>query len=323
MNSDPTFQPAWWLPGGHAQTLWPVLFRRRRPLTLRRERVELPDGDELELAHLVDKRGPRVLILHGLEGSLHSHYANGLLHALGRAGFNATFMFFRGCNGRPNRLPRSYHSGDTGDIRFIIGHLGDSDRPVSAAVGYSLGGNALLKFLGEEGSRCQLQAAAAVSVPYRLDEAADRLNKGLSRIYQAHLLASLRRNYKRKFARMPSPLAVDVDKLKTFWAFDDQVTAPLHGFKGAEDYYRRSSSRQFLADIGIPTLLLHAHDDPFMYPRTPPTEKELSADTRLELSRHGGHVGFVGGGCAPRGGYFVECRIVEYLRARIWPDPTT
>jgi len=313
------FTPAWWLPGGHAQTLWPVVFRRRHPLTLRHERIETPDGDELELAHLPERRGPRVLVLHGLEGSLHSHYANGLLHALRQAGFNATFLFFRGCNGRPNRLPRAYHSGDTGDIRFVIETLRADGRAIDAAVGYSLGGNALLKYLGEEGHSAPLRAAAAVSVPYRLADAAQRLQHGFSRLYQAHLLASLRRAYKRKFTLMPSPLKVDVDRLKSFRAFDDQVTAPLHGFRGVEDYYQSASCRRYLPSISPPTLLLHARNDPFMYPDTAPTPGELAPDTRLELHTSGGHTGFVAGS-PTRPGWYAEQRILRFLRESIGRD---
>ncbi len=309
--SEHPFRPAWWLPGGHAQTLWPVAFRHRHALPLRHELLRTPDGDELELAHLPETDGPRVLILHGLEGSLRSHYANGLLTQLHHAGWNATFLFFRGCNGRPNRLPRSYHSGDTGDIRLVIERMKDDARPIDAAVGYSLGGNALLKYLGEEGAATPLRAAAAVSVPYRLADAAQRLDQGFSRIYQAYLLASLRAGYKRKFATMPSPLDVDVDRLQSFWQFDDQVTAPLHGFAGVEDYYCRASCRPFLPTIAVPTLLLHALDDPFMYPQTPPRPVELADDTRLELYPSGGHVGFVAGGGR---GYYAEQRILAFLR---------
>ena len=310
----PVFKPAWWLPGPHAQTLWPVMRRPRRPLALRHEQLELPDGDALELAHLGDHDAPRVLILHGLEGSLHSHYANGLLYALDQAGYNATFMFFRGCNGQPNRLPRSYHSGDTEDPRFIIDFLNRTRGPVAAAVGYSLGGNVLLKYLGEEGEACPLRAAVAVSVPYRLDQASERLDRGASRLYQRYLLSSLKRNYKRKSEKIRALQKVDVGEIKTFREFDDRVTAPLHGFRDADDYYRRASSRQFLPGIGVPTLLLHALDDPFMYPHTAPEPGELSRSTRLLLYPRGGHVGFVSGALPGREAYVAEKVIVDYLR---------
>ena len=305
------FSPLWWLKNPHLQTLYPVFFRTRQELYIRRERLELGDSDFLDLAW-IDREGPLVLVLHGLEGSLRSHYAAAVMAALAGGGYRPVFMHFRGCSGEPNRLDRAYHSGDTGDLAAVVSHLERvACEPPFAAIGYSLGGNVLLKWLGEQGGAAPIAAAVAVSVPFRLADGAGRMGGGLSRIYQRHLIRRLQAGYRRKFAHRPSPLRVEIDRLDTFWRFDDQVTAPLHGFRDVEDYYARSSSRQFLARIRKPTLIVHAADDPFMFPDTVPKAEELSDTVTLELSRHGGHVGFIGGRWRPR--YWLEPRILKFL----------
>ena len=308
------FKPAWWLPSPHLQTLWPVWFRRRPRLRLQKERVELHDGDFVDLCWSRREQGPVVLILHGLEGSLHSHYAPGLMKTLESEGFRPVFMYFRGCSGEPNRLPRSYHSGDTGDIAEVVEYIGARlHASVYAAVGFSLGGNALLKWLGETGETNPLSRVVAVSAPYDLAAAAKRMERGVSRLYQNYLLYSLKRNYKRKFSRMASPLAVDVDEYTSFREFDDAVTAPLHGFDGVDHYYRASSSRQYLKHIRVKTRLIHALDDPFMFADSAPRQDELSSSIELLLSPHGGHVGFVAGRLPWKPVYWHEDRIIEFL----------
>ena len=305
------FKPHWLLRSPHLQTLWPVLARRKPPAG-RRERLELPDGDFLDLLWF-DGQGPLVIVMHGLEGSIESHYAAAMMHSLRQHGFTGLFMHFRGCSGEPNRLDRAYHSGETADFMAVLEHaVAMSGKPLHAAIGYSLGGNVLLKWLGETGESAPLERAVAVSVPFRLEAAGQRLERGFSRLYQNHLMEKMRNGYKARFEMRPSPLDVDVESLRTFWQFDDQVTAPLHGFAGADDYYRRCSSRQFLKCIARPTLILHAEDDPFMFPETVPGEEELSPQVTLELSRHGGHVGFIGGTLLPT--RWLEQRIIGYLQ---------
>ncbi len=308
------FRPAWWLPGPHLQTLWPTLLRRRPRLALQRERLELTDGDFLDLSWTGPATGPVVLVLHGLEGSLHSHYAAGLLDTLARSGYRACLVHFRGCSGEPNRLPRSYHSGDTGDVQAVAEHIRAScGRYPYAAVGFSLGGNVLLKWLGEQGSLAPVERAVAVSVPFVLNDAALRLRQGFSRVYERHLIGKLQAKFRAKFRNLACPLQVDVGTLRSFRRFDDQVTAPLHGFSGVDDYYRRASSRQYLALIRVPTLLLHAADDPFMYPHTVPGAHELAESVELELAARGGHVGFIAGRWPARAEYWLEHRILRWL----------
>lgn len=306
------FKPLWWLANPHLQTLWPVLFGRKR-IHGRSERLELDDGDFLDLRWL-DGDGPLVVVVHGLEGSIDSHYAGAMMQALQKHGFHGLFMHLRGCSGEPNRLDRSYHSGETGDLAAVVRHAASvTGKPVFAMIGYSLGANALLKWLGEEGGKPPLQRAVAVSVPFQLGDAARKLSTGFSRLYQSHLLERLRRNYRRKFRRRASPLPVDVDTLRDFYSFDDRITAPLHGFSSADDYYRQSSSRQYLKNILCETLILHAQDDPFMFEESIPRNEELSSHVTLELSKHGGHVGFIGGKVLPQ--RWLEPRIIRFLQS--------
>jgi hypothetical protein len=309
------FVPAWWCRGPHAQTVWARLARRAPEIRFWRERLELPDGDFIDLDWSENGNGPIVIVLHGLEGSSGSPYARGLMHAIEQRGWRGVVMHFRGCSGEPNRLARSYHSGDTGDLSCFVNTLRrrEPHTPL-AVVGFSLGGNVLLKWLGKAGGAAPLRSAVAVSVPYVLGCAADRLNQGFSRLYQWQLLRSLRNNVAEKRNRIKLPLRIrDLSTLRSFRDFDEHVTAPLHGFDGADHYYTVSSSRQYLKDIVVPTLLLHARDDPFMIENAIPEPDELSEAVVLELSTHGGHVGFVTGTWPWRAHYWLEERIPAYL----------
>jgi len=308
------FKPAWWLGSPHLQTLWPVFFKNRHVLDLLSEQVELDDGDFIDLCWSKKDSEKTILILHGLEGDINSHYINGIIHQLERAGCRPVLMHFRGCSGRINRLARAYHSGETGDLAYIVEHLRKvTGRYPYAAIGYSLGGNVLLKWLGETSENNPLKRAVAVSVPFRLHDAAARLQLGISRIYREHLLKSLRNTYIKKFKKIKSPIDVDVRGLKSFWDYDDKVTAPLHGFTGAQDYYDRCSSRQYLTGINVPTRIIHSVDDPFMFDTTAPAVDELSPDIDLLLTRGGGHVGFVAGASPLRPVYWCEDRTVEFI----------
>jgi predicted alpha/beta-fold hydrolase len=323
-----TFKPAWWLPGAHLQTLWASFLRAPLQLARDRERLWLEDGDFIDL----DWHGPHtaevplVLLLHGLTGSSNSHYILGQQQALAAQGWASVALNWRGCSGEPNLLPRSYHSGVSDDLATVIQHL-QAVRPLAPlyAVGYSLGGNVLLKYLGESGERSGLQAAVAVSVPFRLDHCADRIDLGFSRVYQAHFMRELRahmqdkKQHFRSNNQQPHLAALEqlgpLDKMRTFWDFDGQVTAPLHGYADADDYYRRVSSRYFLPEIKVPTLLIHAADDPVVFRHSVPEPSELASTTQLELHAHGGHVGFIDG---PPGkpGLYLERRIPQWLFSR-------
>ena len=313
------FEAAWWCRNPHIQTIFSNRLRSRPRLTLQRERVELADGDFIDIDWSANTDGPIVLLLHGLQGSSRSNYARALARAFDRAGWRTAILHFRGCSDEPNRLARSYHSGDTGDVAYVAQLLRQRHpRTPLAAVGVSLGGNVLLKWLGETGGANPLAAAVAVSVPFLLNRAADRLNSGFARLYQWDLLLALRRSLAAKRRRVAVPLAIEsLSLLKTIRDFDDHVTAPLHGFRDATHYYAESSSRQYLRNIRVPTLMIQARDDPFMTPDVIPELSELSNCTRLEVYPHGGHVGFVGGTWPWRPRYYLEERVPEFLRAHL------
>lgn len=276
----------------------------------------MPDSDFLDLAWMPDAGGPVVLVLHGLEGSVHSPYAGAILHALHAGGFLAVLMHHRGCSGEPNRLARGYHSGETGDLAHVVNEL-RRRYPQRAlfVIGYSIGGNMLLKWLGETGTNSNIAAAVAVSVPFVLADAADRLCRGTSRLYQWHLLRHMKRTVHRKITLLRGRIDVEAALASdSFWQFDDRVTAPLHGFRNVDDYYARASSRPWLKHIATPTLLLHARDDPFMFPDSLPEAHELPHCVTLELAQRGGHVGFIHGPLPGLTRYWLEQRIVQHLQ---------
>lgn len=313
-----SFKPAWWLKNSHLQTIWPSICKREiKNLVLRRERVELPDGDFIDLDWLNEKQsGPLVLILHGFEGSIESHYAKTILQKISLEGWRGVFMHFRGCSGEPNRLARGYHSGETEDVAYIVQMI--RQRPGNefmAAIGYSLGGNVLLKWLGETAEKNPLKVAIAVSVPFELHKASSRIQHGFSRFYQWYFLRCVRDRLLRKFKSVPPPFdPEDLLNVHTLRDLDEEYTAPLHGFNSADEYYTHASSRQFLRYIQVPTLILHAKDDPFMTTDAIPSREELSSSVELEVSPYGGHVGFVYGTVPWRPQYWLEERIPLFLR---------
>jgi predicted alpha/beta-fold hydrolase len=235
-------------------------------------------------------------------------------------------LHFRGCSGEPNRQVASYSAGHTGDLDYVSRLLRRREplTPI-ACVGYSLGASVLLKWLGERGTDAPIQAAVAVSVPFRLELTVQRLDRGFSRLYQNYLLRQLRRHYRRKIQwqhQFPLPFRALL-KLRNFYEFDNFVTAPLHGYADADDYYRRASCRPYLKQIRVDTLILHALDDPFMVPAGVPQAAELADSITLELSPGGGHVGFVTGPFPWRAGYWLEQRIPLFLAERFTPAGTT
>ena len=318
------FSPCPGLNSPHLQTIWSPLFRKSRVLKRQRERFTTADNDFLHLDWYGPEQSDRlVVLLHGLTGSSDSKYITGLQTHLNMQGVQSVCINFRGCSGEPNLLPRSYHSGDSQELRDVLAHL-KQHRPGKQlmAVGYSLGGNVLLKYQGEEGSSSLLSAAVAVSVPFRLDHCAQQMNHGASRMYRNRFLSDMHRQMHHKLQFFQQQGWNDRAKelqhftsyghLKTFEAFDHYITAALHGFRNGNDYYRKASSRFYLEGISRPTLIIHSSDDPFMTPDCVPQPHELSNSTRLELTRRGGHVGFIGG--RPHQlNYWLEQRIPEFL----------
>ncbi|UAA38899.1 hydrolase [Paraneptunicella aestuarii] len=316
-----SFTPPWWAKNRHIQTIWPRFFQRREALNVIPQRLELPDGDFLDLSWSERPSGCKGLVamFHGLEGSIRSHYANDMIAKLFKDGWWVVLMHFRGCSGEPNRLPRSYHSGETSDALYFLEYLKQKslDVPKMVAMGFSLGGNMLLKLLGENPHQSLVSAGVAVSPPMRLDECSQSISKGFSRIYQSYLLKSMRENLMQKmqrvdFANMLKIPADLVPKIGSFREFDEKVTAPLHGFASADDYYQRCSSMQYLRNIQTPTLIVHSKDDPFMNEAVVPKPEQLSSTVELDVTEKGGHVGFMQGTpWNPK--IWLHSRVLDYL----------
>lgn len=314
------FRPARWLPGPHAQTLGGKLMRSHEPPPRERLRLEMPDGDfvDVDLSPDPAPDAPLVLVLHGLEGSARRGYVVSLCHALLRADLRPAALNFRGCSGEANRRARSYHSGETGDLALVVEELRERhpDRPLGL-VGFSLGGNVLLKYLGERGDGLDpaVKGAVAISVPFDLAAGSRIIEEGLwGRLYTHYFLRMLKERVRAR--RRVLEKHVDVRaalEAPTLWAFDDAVTAPLHGFRDARDYYRKSSSLGFLERIRVPTLLLQARDDPFQpAERLPEGEVRENPSLVAAFPERGGHVGFVSGPpWAPR--FWAERESVRFL----------
>ena len=325
------YQAPKWLPGGHAQTISPLLIKPAAP-AYRRERWQTSDGDFIDLDWnpfsappgapartplVIPLVTPLVILFHGLEGNSNSHYALALMRALAAIGWLGVVVHFRGCSGQANRLPRAYHSGDSEEIDWILRRLRNENpqRPLFA-VGVSLGGNALLKWLGERGASASsvLDGAAAVSAPLDLTACGHHLGRGFNRVYSRHFLRTLKPAAAELLGRFPG--LFDERRLRaaaTLYDFDDLVTGPLHGFTGAEDYWRRASSKPWLQAIRLPTLVLNARNDPFLPGAALPNADQAGAAVTLEFPRQGGHVGFVSGRFPGTLGWMPE-RVLQFFK---------
>ncbi len=319
------FVPAWWCRGHHLQTVWRRLFGETPRLPLKRERWETPDDDFLDLDFLEPSssnnklnQSPTVLLLHGLEGSSRAEYILGMFRSACRMGWRGVALNFRSCSGEVNRQKRFYHSGETSDLDWVVRRL-HQRRPESPLfiVGFSLGGNVLLKWLGENGKACPpaVQAAVAVSVPFDLEVAAHRVDRGVSQIYGRIFLKTLKEKALLKERKYPGLIDPDaVRRITSFAEFDDKVTAPIHQFKSGLDYWSKNSSQKFLSEIRIRTLLIHAEDDPFLPGDCLPRERILRSKwLEADILPCGGHVGFVQGSWPWKAVYWAESRAVNFL----------
>jgi predicted alpha/beta-fold hydrolase len=319
-----------WLPGGHLQTIWPLA---RRPVApdYMRVRWETPDGDFLH-ADWIQKRpeAPLVVLFHGLEGCSHSHYARAIMGYLEQRRWNGVVPHFRGCSGKPNRLLRAYHSGDSAEIGWILHRLAERYRegPIFA-VGISLGGNALLKWLGEQGDAARkiVAGAAAVCAPLDLEISGLALGEGFNRLYTERFLRTLKAKALEK-ARTHPDHQLDVARIRkarTLYEFDDAFTAPVHGFAGVLDYWQRASSLPHLHGIRVRTLLLNARNDPFVPPEILPDPASLPRRVTAEYPDTGGHVGFLRGAFPGHLNWLPE-RLVNHFtqpRRRRCPAPVS
>ncbi|SEN24439.1 YheT family hydrolase [Nitrosomonas marina] len=302
LYTEPYVAPKW-MPGGNAQTIYPFLMRQKPLFVYRRVRWELDDGDFIDVDWLdghVD--APLVIIFHGLEGGSNSHYIISIKNILQRYGWHSVVIHFRGCSGSPNRLPRAYHAGDSAEIDWMVRRIIQEHRQINAeyqpvyAIGVSLGGNALLKWLGEQGSEAKnwLNGVAAISVPLDLAAAGAALDSGFNQVYTHHFLSTLKYKAFEKLEKFPGLFdGKALSKCKSIYEFDNIVTAPLHGFRDTDDYWRQSSSKQWLPHIHVPTLLINACNDPFMPASVLPEGDEVSAAVTRVFPDEGGHAGFV------------------------------
>ena len=312
-------RPAAFLFNGHLQTIVPSTLRQVPGVAYRRERLELPDGDFLDLDWALASNQPAGqvgIISHGLEGDTSRPYVRGMARALNQAGFDALAWNYRGCSGETNRLLRSYHLGDTGDLATVVRTAIDAKGYQEVFLtGFSAGGNVTLKYLGEHAAQVppQVRRAAVFSVPTDLKASSHHIGRWQNYVYLRRFMASLRNKMREKAAHLPGQLDLaELDALRNFPQFDERYTAPLHGFASADDYYEHAASGQYLAGIRVPTLLVNALNDPFLpascYPRA---TAEASDCFFLETPLSGGHVGFAEG--APNGAYYSERRAIDFF----------
>ena len=314
-NHDP-YQTRYLGRSGHFQTVFPTLFRRVQGVEWQRERLTTPDGDFIDLDWLVNDCPRLVVLCHGLEGNSDTHYMKGMARACASARWDVVAYNFRGCSGEPNRLARSYHSGSTDDLALVIDHsLANRGYEKLALTGFSLGGNQVLKYLGEnrDDRPPELCGGTAISPPCDLSACSDRLEKAENWVYQARFLRSLLAKINTKASLVEAELGSLMDKQSnSIREFDENFVAPLNGFASAEDYYQKASSRQFLSMIKHPALLLSSFDDPFLPHSCYPSAEEIDNPlVRLAYTRHGGHVSFMQR--HPQGWYWGEKQNVEFL----------
>jgi len=315
---EPEYSPLLPLRNGHVHTVYPTLFRPEPSASPVRERIDTPDGDFLDIDwHPAAQSGNRTaaVISHGLEGNSRKKYPLGMARRMNHIGFDAVCLNMRCCSGRPNRLPRLYHSGTTDDLDTTIRHVIRRGYECVFLIGFSIGGNQVLKYLGEAPDRVpeQVRAAVAFSVPCDLSGSACKLDQSTNRFYLPYFMKGLRQKIRIKAEMFPSQIDCrDVHKMHTFHEFDNRFTAPMYGFRDAEDYYSRASCKQFLKHIRIPSLIVQAGDDPFLSPSCYPcNEAKDNPHIFLETPRYGGHVGFhLPGG---ENIYWSEYRAGEFL----------
>lgn len=310
------YNPNRFLFNGHLQTIFPALFRKNIPLAFERERITTTDGDFLDLDWLRQGSPELIIISHGLEGNSRRPYVSGMADAFFSMGYDVLNWNFRGCSGDMNRKPYFYHSGATSDLEQVVVHAQPGYRSISL-IGFSLGGNLTLKYLGEAHwpGHQKIKKAVALSVPLDLAGSSDRIDQPANKLYAFRFLRSLKQKIRQKALHFPEIASeIRLDKIQTLRAFDDAFTAPLHGFEHAADYYKKCSSLQFLSGIRHPALVLNARNDPFLSAKCYPDKgTETRGQVRMEFPSHGGHVGFSPRTIRER--YWSEIKALEFIQS--------
>jgi predicted alpha/beta-fold hydrolase len=306
-----------WLPSGHLQTIYPAICIAKPPVAFRRERWQAPDGDFVDVDFVDGQPGqPFVVMFHGLEGSSDSHYARAMMAEVQARGWSGAVPHFRGCSGEPNLAPRFYHSGDAAEVDWMIRRLYERAEANRAskfyATGVSLGGNVLLRWLGESQHQAEfVDAACSVSAPLDLAQGGDALSRGFNRVYTRMFLNTLKPKCEAKLQQFPGLFDLDALKsAKDLYAFDNVVTAPLHGYRNTDDYWDRASAKHVLTDITVPTLVLNAQNDPFLPGVHLP--RRAASTVLLDYPEQGGHVGFAVGS-VPGSLHWLPKRLIHFL----------
>ena len=309
----------WWLPGGHTQTIVPARWIPTPDIPYRRERWDTPDGDFLDIDHAwdggADAGAPVLVLFHGLEGDSSSHYARVLMDGCRRRGWRGLVVHFRGCGGEDNRHARAYHSGDSAEIAWVLDRVaGTWPAAPRFAVGISLGGNALAKWCGEQGAAASstLRACAAISAPFDLAAGGAALEHGFNRVYTRMFLRTLIPKALHKVRRFPGLAdAQRIGRCRTLREFDDAFTAPVHGFRGVEDYWHRSSAKPWLRHVAVPLLALNAGNDPFVPSASLPRPTDVAPSVAIDQPAQGGHVGFYAAAPDP---WYLRTRTFAFLQ---------
>lgn len=320
MRKESSFIPPWWLSNRHLQTFWSPLSAKLPIPKLSRQRIELADGDFLDCDWVNPNRdAPTVILLHGLEGNLDSPYLRRMLVQIHKKRWRGLLVYWRGCSENMNRLDQTYHAGRSEDLQAVMEFVKSKElnQPLFIA-GYSLGANVLLKWLGEQQTDANIEAAFAVSTPFDLELCAESIDRGFSKIYKHYLLNCLKKKMLIKFSperllQLLNLTPKDLLLISSIQEFDQRVNARLNGFASAKDYYEKSSCKFYLKDIKVPAVILHAEDDPFMSPEVIPSEDQLSDFLELRVSKYGGHVGFVQDPKIKAASFYLENSILDYF----------
>jgi len=318
------FKSAFGLSNCHVQTLYSTFFRKNISIETQDDIFTLNDQDFIEYSWCnkpINSTTPIVILLHGLEGSINSPYIQGIMKSLKENHFSSVLVHYRGCGKKDNLFAKSYHSGQTEDIKEFISYIKSIYTQNDLyLVGYSMGGNILLKLLATYKENSPIKKAVSISAPLLLDNSSKKINQYFSKIYQNYLLKNLKKHLLKKYLKYDMEKLIgykkeDIKNIKTIWEFDEIYTSKIHGFETAKNYYKLNSSKQYLSSISTDTLIIHSLDDPFMTKDILPKQKDLPKNIKLEVSKNGGHVGFISGTIF-NPIYWLDDKIINFFKEK-------